>query len=253
MQGRIFYTSEASLEDLTLKGGIGAEAKIELVGVYSETGYTTPSINLAGHDLNLGAKLNVDFSVSAKGFVLAEASVGKDTYLKIGGEAFVGATWTVEGEADVGEFADAHAGFDAYAGIGAKGGVTIGFEDGEVTVDFGAGLAIGYGIGFDAGVDVDLVEIGETLYDLGEGGAEAAGAFGGWMSGVLGAGGEATGDFLGALGDFAGDAYDAAADTAGDVVDTVVDTAEDAGEAVVDAAEDTAEAVGDAISDAADW
>jgi hypothetical protein len=238
VQGRLFYEGKFSSKDFTVKGGLGAEVKVELIGAYYNLGYETPSLDLAGHKLNLNASADITASVQARGFGIAEVSVGKETYVRVGGEAFAGVRTTMEGSLGVGEFANVHGGMEAYAGVGAKGYVTAGLEDGEIKFDFEGGLAAGLGFGVDFGFEVNLVELGETAMDLGKEGLDAAGEFADWVGGVAGDVWE--GASAGAQS--AADAAGGAADGAGDVVD-----------AVVDAAEDTAEAVADFVSDAVDW
>jgi len=169
------------------------------------------------------------------------ADIGKNTYVDVGGEAFIGAKGSVSGTADVGDYGSVTGGVSGYTGVGAKGDLDVGFKDGKIQFKVGAGLALGLGGGFDLGFDIDPGKIADDLYDAGSDvvdlGKDAADAVG-----------QATEDAMKAAIDAAKKAFGWVDDAAG----SAEDVAEDAVKAAIDAAKKALGWAGDAASDAAD-
>jgi hypothetical protein len=196
-----------------------------------------------------------------------DASIGDDTYVDVGGEAFVGAKGSVNGTADLGDYGSVSGGAGGYVGVGAKGDIDVGVKDGKIHFKVGGGLALGIGPEFDLGFDLNYGKIADDLYDAGsdavdfgkqamEDAIDAAKKGIGWVGDAASSAEQAAEDAMKeaidaakkALG-WAGDAASDAADAAGDVVDDIGDAASDVGDAIGDGAD----AVGDAVSDVFDW
>ena len=224
-QGRVY--GDYDLKNMSAY--IGAGGRLSLVDAHYQVNYQSPTVNLAGHEIGLNANAKLDAFVGAQGNIEADISLLKDPHLKIGGEAFVGASATIQGQAALGDMAEIHGSATGWVGAGVKGNLDVGFEDGKFTFDIGFGAALGLGFDVDWGFTIDFKEIGETLVDVGDAILDGIGDVG-----------EAIGDAVDAVGDFAEDV----ADAVGDAVDAVGDAISDAADAVGDFVSD----VGDAIS-----
>lgn len=188
-----------------------------------------------------------------------DADIGKDTYVDVGGEAFIGAKGSVGGTTDVGDYGSVSGSVGGYVGVGAKGDIDVGVKDGKIHLGFGGGLALGIGPEINVGLDLDYGKIADDLYDAG--------------SDAVDLGKQAMEDAIdtakkafGFVGDAAGSAEDAAEDAvkaaidaakkalgwAGDAASDAADAAGDALEDVGNAMSDGADAAGDLISDGAD-
>jgi hypothetical protein len=202
---------------------IGVEGQLLLAGADYSAGYSTPRLNIGGHQVGIDTNANLHAMVGAEGRLMAEIGLKDNPHIAIGGEAFAGARARLSGEAglnvDGQTLAGVRGGVEGWAGIGAKAGIDAGYKDGTFSFDFDLGLALGIGFEVDFGFDVNVGAIADTLSDIGStlwGGIEDVG------EGIAG--------------------------VAEDVGEGIVDVAEDVGGAI----EDAAEAVGGAISDAAE-
>ncbi len=209
-QGRIYQ--DVGFDDWTLKAEIGAQGKLELAGAHYEVGYNTPTVNIAGHDIGINTKVNLDAEIGARGEIFGKIKLGKENRIQLGAEAFAGASATIQGEAALGDLAAVRGEATAWAGIGAKSELDVGFEDGKLNFDMGLGAALGVGFELDWGFTVDFGEVGEVLYDVGTEISDAV---------------QDVGD---AVGDVANDVFDAVGDAAGDVAEAAGDFIDDVGD-----------------------
>lgn len=161
----------------------------------------------------------------------ADADLGKNTYLDLGGEAFIGAKASAGGTAEVGEYGSVSGGVGAYAGVGAKGDIDVGVKDGKFSFKFGGGLALGIGAELNLGFDLDYEKIANDLYNAG---SDLA-------------------DNLESAFDWLGDETKSAGETAEDTAEDIIDAAEDTADDVVDGLGDLADSAGDVLDDVFDW
>ncbi|MBI2567981.1 MAG: hypothetical protein HYV63_13200 [Candidatus Schekmanbacteria bacterium] len=215
---------DASLEDLSAY--IGVEAGAQIMSDY-RAGYKTPTVNLGGHEVGAQVDGRVYGMAGAVGRAEAGISLKDDPHITLGAEAFAGARAGVEGSAglnvDGKELASVHGKAEAWAGVGARANLDVGFEDGKFRFGIGLGAALGVGFNLDWGFEIDFGAIADTVGDIAK-------------------------DVVGGVVDFAEDA----ADWVGDAVDTVGDAIGDAADAVGDAVGDAADAVGEVVSDVGD-
>ena len=256
VKGRIFY--EGAVENGSVKAGLGAEAHAQVIAAYYESGNETRA-NIAGQNVNLKTEVKANVEVGAKGFLLAEASVGKDTHIHLGFAQFVGANAEVEVKETVGDYGSVRGGLGQSVGFGISGSVYAGVNDGEVTVDVDdLGAAVFYGATVDAGFSIDTAEVGSKLSDLANGATEEgfdlartfwesqAGAAGDFAKGAAESSKGAIEDMRESVENFAQEA----AETAEDVAEEAVETAEEVVEEVVENATEAAEETKDEIEDA---
>ncbi len=143
--------------------------------------------------------------------------------------------------------ADVNGDIKAWAGIGAKAGFSVGFKDGKFSVDWGLGLALGAGLEWDLGFNVDFGEIADSGLDLirvigGEATAD-------WVENTAGDIISGAGDAANWLGGAAEDVGNAAGAAANDAVDAGEDVINEAGNVISDGAD----TVGGVIDDIGDW
>jgi hypothetical protein len=226
VSGRAYYN--VGLDDWTLKAGFGVQGRVDLVNVHYEGEYDTPSIyNLGGHDINLKTKLAADAAVGVNGFAEAEVGIGKNTHVDLGAGGFDGASASLKGSEDLGDFGGVNGDVTVWAGVGAKVDVDAGFKDGKFTFNFGAGLALGLGADYDWGFSIDFGNIADSLYNFGADASDTIQDIGDWCGGAA----EDTADWIGGA---AQDIGDGAKDVAGDIVDGAEDVVDGAGSVVED-------------------
>jgi len=213
-QGRVF--GDAGMKNGALEAYIGVEGRAELIGAHYNFGYATPTVNIAGHDIGIKADVQADAFVGAQGYAEAMIRLGKDPRINVGGEAFVGASATIQGQASLGDMAEIHGSATGWAGAGIKGKLDVGFEDGKLNFDMGFGAALGLGFELDWGFSIDVGAVGDFFADVG----------GAVMDG-LGDVGEAIGGFAEDVGDAIGDAAEAVGDAIGDAANAVGDAVSD--------------------------
>jgi hypothetical protein len=194
----------------TGKVSVGAEVSVEAYGKYE-----TPSVNIAGVDLNASVdakgKAGLYAEAKAQGTV---AITGNPPRAVIEGEAGASAVAKAEGfvRAKAGPFGIKAEGYVS-AGAEAKVSGGVGYDDGKLKLSFGAGAALGVGAGGKVEVEVDVKQIGEmavnTAKAVGEAAHDAADIDGDGKLSLndVSAGAEAVG---GAIADGAEAAYDGA-------------------------------------------
>lgn len=235
-RGRVF--GDISLKDR--RAIIGAEGEIGARATY-EASYSSPRVRLAGQEVALDANVLADVFVGANGRGKLEVSLkGNEPRIAVGGEVFAGARATIEGGIGATingqQVAEAHARAEGWAGIGAKGDIDLGFEDGKFTFDAGFGAALGIGGSVDLGFSIDVAAIGNGIANGVENVVE---------------------NTIDNIEDLGKDLTRTAAKVAEEIED-VIENAQEIGENISDAVEnigdkigDVAENVGDAIGNAA--
>jgi len=220
-RGRIF--GDAGFKKGALEAYIGAEGRAELIGAHYNFGYATPTVNIAGHEIGIKADVQADAFVGAQGYAEALVRLGKDPRIHIGAEGFAGASATIQGQAALGDLAKVRGSATAWAGVGAKANLDVGYEDGHLKFDLGFGAALGLGFEVDWGFDINVGAVGDFLADVGETVLDGLGDVGD----AIGDAADAVGDFAEDVGDAIGDAVDAVGDAVGDAVDAVGDSVSD--------------------------
>ena len=248
LSGQLYYNFDADWDKKTISAGVGAKGSIEIVGAHYEAGYSTPGIDF-GEDsrIDLNSKVNLDAYVGVKGNIDLGITLGKENHLDVGAGGFDGTSASLAGKIGAGEMADVNGDIKAWAGIGAKAGFHIGFKDGKLDIDWGLGLALGAGLEWDLGFNVDFGEIADSGLDLIR--VIGGNATADWIENTAG-------DIIAGAGDAANWFGNAVEDT-GDAIANAADDAVDAGEDIVDqageAAGDAIDTAGDVIDTVTDW
>lgn len=173
LRGRLFGLADLNWQKSLLELGIGAQGAFELIGGHIELKHDAPKVLLGGVDAALHTVINGDAYVGAVAEGGAILSLSWDnffekSYLQLGGQAFAGAAASISGSMNLGKLLGVRASADAYAGVGAKGLINIGFEKGKLDVDAGLGAALAVGAGYDVGISVNFLEIGKLGEGLGK-------------------------------------------------------------------------------------
>lgn len=168
IHGRLFGQLDASWKEFVATIGLGAQVAFELIGGHVELTHDAPEVKLAGHDASLHTVINLDAFIGAFAEAGAILSIGSDTFLRIGAQAFAGASASISGATSLGDLLGVNATASAWAGVGAKAILDVGFEDGEIDVDMGVGAAVLYGGSIDWGFTVNAGELGKLAGDEGE-------------------------------------------------------------------------------------
>ena len=173
VRGRVFGEADLDWQKLALKLGLGVQGAFEVIGAHIELKHDAPKVTLAGVDAALHTVINGDafIGVVAEGEAMLNVNI-KDlmngTYLRLGGKAFAGAQASISGSSSLGNLASMDATADAYAGLGGKALVDVGFIDGKFQCRAGAGGALAYGAGFEWGFSVNIAEIGKLADNAGK-------------------------------------------------------------------------------------
>ncbi|MBV9503879.1 MAG: hypothetical protein JO323_02625 [Acidobacteriia bacterium] len=240
VQGRAYENT--GFNDWTASASVGVQGRADLVHSHYQGEYDSPSLyNLGGHDIDSQTKLSADAEAGVSGFAEAGIGVGKSDYVDLGAGGFDGASATLKGSEDLGDFGGVNGDVTGWTGVGAKVDVDAGYKNGKFSFNFGAGLALGLGADYDWGFTIDFGNIADSLYNVAADGIDGVADAGKWVAG-------AASDAAGWVGD--------AAQTVGDTAEGVVsDVGSAAGDVVSDvgsAASNVASDVGGAISDAWD-
>jgi len=243
-RGRIYGDSNADDGSVGVTAGIEGEEGI--ASSHYQINYDSPSVHIGDQEISSKTQVNADALVGSKGNAEVDLSLGKDTHVDIGGGAFSGASASLSGSESVGDLASANGSISGWTGAGAEAGFKAGIDDGKLSWDLHAGLALGIGGEYDIGFTVDVPKIGETIVNAGEEALDKLGQVGS------------------AVGGFAQDGIDAAQQVAEDTIKAAKDAigffggsgaesaAEDAVEAALDAAKKALGWFGDAASDTGD-
>ena len=166
-QAAIYADAGIDWDTYSLVLGLGGQVLAELIGAHYEVGYDTPTIELLGREVGIELTGRLDAAVHAFARAWMEVSVGGRNALHVGGRAFAGASATLTGQAELAPFADVHGSLTAWAGVGAECtlGVEVDLADGDFALQHSAGAALGYGVSYDWGVSVDVLEVGGLLYE----------------------------------------------------------------------------------------
>lgn len=226
---------------------IGVQAEVSAQGRYN-----TANVTIGGVEMNAG--------VEARGRLAAEATAhanGQVAFTRhppravVQGEAGASAVLKAEGDVKLsaGPFAVRASGYGS-VGAEARAHAGIGYDDGKLSLNFGAGAALGVGLGGSVNLEVDVKQIGQAAVGLAKEGAEVVRDAAVDVLDVSGDGRIGLDDAR-VVGERVGQAVEGAVDTA---VEAVTDFASDAREAVtarvdsaVNTARDIASDVGDAI------
>jgi hypothetical protein len=211
LQGRVY--GDTGYKDGTLMASGGVQGRLELVGSHYQAGYTSPTLfSFGGHDIRSQTNVNADASVGVTGTVEGGIGLGKSDYVKVGASGFAGASASIKGSETLGDVAGVNGDASVYAGIGAKADLDAGYKDGELSFNFGAGIAWGFGYSFDFGFSINVGAIGDGIEDgakwVGNEAEDAAKAVGNGAEDAAKAVGNAVGDAASAVGDAISDVFD---------------------------------------------
>lgn len=254
-RGRIYGDTNADDGSVGVNAGIEGEEGV--ASSHYQINYDSPSVHIGDQEISSKTQVNADALVGSKGNAEVDLSLGKNTHVDIGGGAFSGASASLSGSESVGDLGSASGSISGWTGVGAEAGIKAGIDDGKLSWDLHAGLALGIGGEYDIGFSVDLPKIGETLVNAGDEALNKLGDVGSAIGGVAQ-------DAADAAKQAAEDATKAAIDTAkkaigfiggsdaANAVDDATQAAQDAVKAAIDAAKKALGWAGDAASDAAD-
>ncbi|MCI0445885.1 hypothetical protein L0152_22055, partial [bacterium] len=173
VRGRLFGLADLNFKKSLLELGLGAQGAFELIGGHIELKHDAPNVLLGGVDAALHTVINGDAYVGAVAEGGAILNLSWDnffekSFLQLGGQAFAGAAASISGSMSLGKLMGVRAKADAYAGVGAKALLNVGFKDGELNVDTGLGAAVLAGAGYDVGFSVNFPEIAKLGGGLGD-------------------------------------------------------------------------------------
>jgi Ca2+-binding EF-hand superfamily protein len=109
-----------------------------------------------GVDANAHSKAMAGAELEGTGDILftkdtANANASASTFAGVKAEAGAGGALSIDGN----EFAKAEGEVGAYAGAGAKGGIDMGYQDGQINFGMDAGIGLGLGVEYSYKVAVD--------------------------------------------------------------------------------------------------
>jgi hypothetical protein len=173
VRGRLFGLADFNWKKSVFELGLGAQGAFELIGGHIELKHDAPKVLLGGVDAALHTVINGDAYVGAvaEGGAILSLSwddFTKKSFLQLGGQAFAGAAASISGSMSLGKLIGVRGSADAYAGVGAKALLKVGFEKGTLDVETGLGAAVAVGAGYDVGVSVNFLEIGKMAEGLGK-------------------------------------------------------------------------------------
>lgn len=150
-------SAHVGLDGASAQGSLyaGVEAKAEADGHLESAPITKIGNYEVTAHANGHAEAEVGACATAKGqavvsYAPPEAAVDCDV------GAFAGARAGVDGEVGVGPVA-ATGSVEAWAGIGAEAKLDAGFHDGKLTLNYGAGLAVGVGCAYGGAIEIDVM------------------------------------------------------------------------------------------------
>ncbi len=172
VRGRLFGMADFDFKKSLFELGLGAQGAFEVLGGHIELKHDAPKVLLGGVDAALHTVINGDAYVGAvaEGGAVLNLSWDdffKKSFLQVGGQAFAGAAASITGSMSLGKLIGVKASGDGYAGVGAKGILKFGFEDGSLKMESGLGAALAYGAGYDVAVSVNFPEIAKMAGGLG--------------------------------------------------------------------------------------
>jgi hypothetical protein len=185
-----------------LEVGIGAQGRLELVGASANVGYGVDAFSIGGEKVRFQANGSADAFVGAQGDASASITLNKEPSIRVGAGGFAGASASIAGQATLGGVG-VKGGAQAWAGVGAKANLEVGFKDGKFVLGGEIGAALGVGFGAKFGIAVDFKPLINTVKGVGNAVAEGAKTVAGAVANVatkvgegLASAGKAVGNFF---------------------------------------------------------
>lgn len=250
-RGRVYNYTGFDPKRGTVGLGLGTQAQLNLIRSQYGASYETPSVRIAGRDINLKTTATAEAFVGAQGDAEATIVLGKEPRLRVGAGGFAGASASVGGGVEVAGIG-INGSATGWAGAGARADLTLGFDQGKFKFGFNAGAALGLGGQLAWGITIDPKEVLKNLEAFGTEGFKAAKNI---AKEII----EATtglGDEFEGIANEAAKGIKKAAKTAKTAVKTVADTAKsaavfakDLGDDLKDTAKDVGSKVVDGVKD----